>query len=137
MAALLDDSVPTDRLEQLTLQSSGPVTSTFATSLCGRHTDLVVTRFSDKTLVVVTQVGKLGTVLDIAKDAVDTPGTAGTRPVYSVSVLLGRDTEEVLLLGRMLAEKLASDKPLLVCVGIKDLTPAVAAQVVKYVASKF
>ena len=114
------------------------MTSTFATSLCGRHTDLVVTRFSDKTLVVVTQVGKLGTVLDIARDAVDTPGAApGTRPVYSVSVLLGRDTEEVLLLGRMLAEKLASDKPLLVCVGIKDLTPAVAAQVVKYVASKF
>ena len=121
-----------------TQQPSGPVTSTFATSLCGRHTDLVVTRFSDKTLVVVTQVGRLGTVLDIARDAVDTPGGAsGTRPVYSVSVLLGRDTEEVLLLGRMLAEKLASDKPLLVCVGIKDLTPAVAAQVVKYVASKF
>jgi len=137
--ALLDDSVPTDRISQLSVQQSGPETQTFGAVLSGHHTDLVVTRFTDRTLIVVTQVKKLGTVLDICRDTVNQPGTDNTRPVYSVSVLLGQDSEGVVLFGRILAEKLKIAKPLLLCVGIreKNLSRDMTKQVVEFVASKF
>lgn len=136
MASLLDESVPTQQNERASPQCVGAVTERCATILGGHHTDLVLTRYADRTLVVVTQIRKLGTVLEIRRDAANCPGTSGGRHVYATSVLLGKDQEEIHLFGRMLAESLNIDKPLLVFLGVKHLDVPMSKLIVNYVTSK-
>ena len=53
-----------------------------------------------------------------------------------MSTLLGQNTEETVVLARILAEKLKITKPLVLCIGIKDLTPQTIKLIVKFILSK-
>lgn len=135
MASLLDDSLPS-RKNPVIPEESGPVTEKFGTLLAGIHTDLVISRFTDRTLIVVTQIRKLGKIVQVEKDQVKGPLPSGSRSVYTVSTLLGQNTEETVVLARILAEKLNITKPLVLCIGIKDLTPQTIKLIVKLILSK-
>lgn len=126
MSSLLEDTQPERPLPQGPV-TSGPNTVLHAGLVGGVHTDLVVTRYTDKLFVAITQVGKLGTICEARRERVEEGGgvgggAGGGRVVYSVNILLGQDTEEVHLLGRILAEKLSLSQPLVLCVGVKGLT---------------
>jgi hypothetical protein len=57
--------------------------------------------------------------------------------VFGVSVLLGREREEDRLLARMLAERLPlGGRSLVLCVGIKDLTPTKVTKLVEFIMAK-
>jgi len=135
MASLLDDSIP-QRNQEIAPQVNGPVTQKFGTLLAGVHTDLVVSRFEDRTLIVVTQIKKLGKILQVEKDQVKGPLPAASRSVYTVTTLLGQTSEDSCVLARILAEKLNITKPLILCIGIKQLSPQTVNLVVKYILSK-
>ena len=53
--------------------------------------------------------------------------------MYSCTVLLGQDTEELHFLGRTLAEKIETTKPIIFAVGVKCLTVLLALEFVKFV----
>jgi len=134
MSSLVDESVPV-RCEP-SAPAKGPVTSLHAALLQGKHTDLVVSRYHNKLFVAVTQVGTLGTICEVRRDKVQQQvgeKQSGGQAVYSLTVLLGQEREEVCLLARMLAEKLELSQPLLLCVGIKSLSPQLLTQIVNWV----
>ena len=107
------------------LFSSAPVVG--VGNVSGVRTELLVTRFTDKLLLTITQLNKFGTWLQLDRAVVrpDRQDTGSvTRHVYTCTVLLGQDTEEVQFLGRTLIEKLDTDKTVIltVTVGVKNLT---------------
>jgi len=109
------------------------VTTLNTTKVGGVNTDLVITDYSDRLFVVVSQLGKLGTICEARREkAQSQQGGAGDegagRPVYTVSTLLGKESEEVELVARLLAEKLALGKPIVACVAVKGITFALAKQ---------
>ena len=114
---------------------SPPNTVLRAAVLSGVHTDLLITKYSDKLFVSVTQLGKLGTILLVEKEAVKTGDsrTEDGRLVFSSQVLLGQDSEELHLLARVLAEKLNLSSPLVLSVGVKHLSLPLVTDLVKFV----
>ena len=114
---------------------SPPNTVLRAAVLSGVHTDLLITKYSDKLFVSVTQLGKLGTILLVEKEAVKTGDsrTEDGRLVFSSQVLLGQDSEELRLLARVLAEKLNLSSPLVLSVGVKHLSLPLVTDLVKFV----
>lgn len=131
MSSLLEEVQP-ERAEPEQPVSAGPATRLFATNIGGDQTDLLVTKYSDRTFVCVTQLGKLGTIVQVEKDQVRA-GEEGGRVVYSSTVLLGQDSEEIQLLARVLAEKSQLNKPILLCVGVKGLTIKLALVLVEFI----
>jgi len=132
MSCLADD-LPT-REAPSAATSKAPVTTLVATKVDGVHTDLVVTDYSDRLFIVVSQLGKLGTICEARREKAQTQQGGGIgdegagRPVYTVSTLLGKESEEVELVARLLAEKLALGKPIVVCVAVKGITFNLAKQ---------
>ena len=114
---------------------SPPNTVLRAAVLSGVHTDLLITKYSDKLFISVTQLGKLGTILLVEKEAVKTGDsrTEDGRLVFSSQVLLGQDSEELHLLARVLAEKLNLSSPLVLSVGVKHLSLPLVTDLVKFV----
>lgn len=114
---------------------SAPNTVLRAAVLSGVHTDLLITKYSDKLFISVTQLGKLGTILLVEKEAVKTGDsrTEDGRLVFSSQVLLGQDSEELHLLARVLAEKLNLSSPLVLSVGVKHLSLPLVTDLVKFV----
>jgi len=104
----------------------------------GQHTDLVISIYSDRILIVLTQLRKLGTVLEITRDTVRNPaeGSSG-RAVFSVTTLLGLECEEQHLLGRILADKLNIKKPILLTLAVKQLNNKKIKDLVQFVLDKF
>ena len=81
-----------------------------------------------------TKDGERPTYL-VEKETVKT-GDARTkdgRLVFSSQVLLGQDSEELQLLARVLAEKLNLSSPLVLTVGVKQLSLPLVSDLVKFV----
>ena len=118
------------------MSGPGPERGSRVGNVSGVRTELLVTRFSDKLLLTVTQLNKFGTWLQLDRAAVRPDGQdtgSVTRQVYTCTVLLGQDTEEVQFLGRTLAEKLDTDKTVILTVGVKNLTVPSALELAKFV----
>lgn len=137
MAGLLEESLPERAIREP--ETGGPDTRLLHGLLGEVHTDLVVTSYSDKLFLAVTQLGKLGTILEARREeAREVPEGGGRgRAVYGVRVLLGREREEDELLARVLAERLPlGGRPLVLCVGVRDLTPAKVTDIVRFIMDK-
>ena len=73
------------------LTRAGPETLTRVGHVAGVETELLVTRYTDRVLVCVTQLGKFGSWVQLEKDTCAVAGTCQSdRPVYSCTVLLGQ-----------------------------------------------
>lgn len=119
--------------------SSAPDTVIHSALVHEVFTELVVTRYSDRLFLAVTQLGKLGTILEARREKVQegaVQGAGAGRTVYSVAVLLGQEREEVTLLARILAEKLQLTQPLVLCVGVKDISAQTVRGLVDFILSK-
>ena len=114
---------------------SPPNTILHAAIVSGVHTDLLISRYQDKLFISITQLCKLGTILLVEKETVKTGDsrTEDGRLVFSSSVLLGQDSEELQLLARVLAEKLNLSSPLVLTVGVKQLSLPLISDLVKFV----
>ncbi len=104
--------------------------SQFVAQIAGVRTDFLLTAYTNCLLVVVTQLGSLGTVLRAEEQTVLGSGTT-----YHVDVLLGRrDDPMAALCARQLGERLAEAgcaSPLLLCLALDHL--AVVQQTVQQV----
>nr|BAK00446.1 predicted protein [Hordeum vulgare subsp. vulgare] len=85
----------------------------------GNKTDIVISKYEDNFLVIVTQIGCMGTILAAKKDE-----SVFSDPTYNVSVLFGkRDAPLLLACARQLIEHISgsgSARPLVISLGLKD-----------------
>ena len=103
------------------MQADGPLTRTHEAVVCGVPTRFVLTAYTNRIMVVVTQTKNMGTLLLARNDNPQNPSAT----CYSVRVLLGRrDDEAVEVYARTLVElisKRAPDAgPLLLAISIKE-----------------
>lgn len=98
-------------------QSSFPVnTIQWSAMVCGRSTSFLICAYADRLLLIITQVGSLGTVVQAEKETV-----LGGGSTYGVTTLLGQREGASELCARRLAEQLAvggCELPLLLCLGL-------------------
>jgi proteasome assembly chaperone 3 len=115
-------------------QSAFPVaTKLFAKQLDGHHTDFSYSLYADRALLIITQLGSAGTIIEAKSD-----GGMDGKSTYSTNVLLGkRDEPALTLCARRIVEQAAVagfSKPMILCLGLKDHTPAMVRQVADAVA---
>jgi proteasome assembly chaperone 3 len=116
------------------LQGSFPVaTKLFARDLGGHHTDFSYSLYADRALLIITQLGSAGTIVEAKCD-----GAMNGKSTYSTNVLLGkRDEPAIALCARRIVEQAALagfSKPIIICLGLKDHTPGMVRQVADAVA---
>ncbi|XP_042720363.1 proteasome assembly chaperone 3 isoform X2 [Tympanuchus pallidicinctus] len=88
----------------------------------GVRTEVVCTAFSNSILVVVTQYGKMGTLVYVNPDTI---GDNVGRPSLSTKVLLGKDEPLVHVCAKNLVafvSQEAGNKPVLLAMALKDKT---------------
>ena len=132
MSSLLEEVQP-ERPEPKAPETAGPESKLVGALVDSVHTDLVVTKYTDSTFVCVTQLGKLGTIVQVERDQVKSGEEGGKKGIYSSTVLLGQDSEEIQFLARVLAERSQLLKPLILCVGVKGLTIKLALELVDFI----
>jgi proteasome assembly chaperone 3 len=109
-------------------------TENFEADIAGRRTGFVVIGFVNRIMIVVTQLGTLGSVLHAEKETV-----LGGGSTYRVDTLVGRRDEPLAeLCARQLAERLDAagcDRQVLLCLALQRdaLTPAAVKQVLQAV----
>jgi len=121
MSSLLAEENQPQQVPAQTQQQIYPNTKVVPGQFQDKDTSIVFTEFKDKRFLAVTQLNKLGTVCQVSQECVK--GEAGEKKcaVFNCDILLGQHQEEVTLLGRILGESLAVDKPLILTVAIKGL----------------
>lgn len=129
MSSLLEDAPPP---RAPPAPPAAPATALHHGLVDGTPTDLVVTRYTDRLFVCVTQLGKVGSLVEARRERVEAGGPGG-REVYTVTVLLGQEREEVVLVARILAQRLQLATPLLLSVGARELTPQGAKELAEFV----
>jgi len=95
----------------------------------GNRTDIVMCNYDDYLLVMVTQIGCVGTMLHARKEADVT-----IDPTFNVSVLFGKRDEPLLVAcARQLIEHISCcgcSKPLVLSLGLKDHSPGALKDVI-------
>lgn len=84
----------------------------------GTRTDIVLSNYDDYIMVMVTQIGTMGTILHASKEE-----SVSTDPTFNVSVVFGKRDEPLLVAcARQLIEhiSISSSRPLLLSLGLKD-----------------
>ncbi|XP_042496511.1 uncharacterized protein LOC122075520 [Macadamia integrifolia] len=85
----------------------------------GNNTDVVICSYDDHFLVMVTQIGTMGTILHARKEE-----GVSIHPTFSVSVIFGKRDEPMLeACAHQLIENISSSgssKPLVLSLGLKD-----------------
>lgn len=97
-----------------------PVThKSISLDIKGKKTDIVICKYDDNFLVMVTQIGCMGTILHARKE-----GGVSLEPTFNVSVIFGKRDERYLeACARQLIEHISScgsSRPLLLSLGLKD-----------------
>jgi len=107
---------------------------TFSEDICGVATQFSVMPFSDRVFVVVTQNGKLGTLIQAKPEF--SPDLASN---FATSILFGRRDKPALpIFASQIAEALGvtDSRPLLLGICIRDDSPAVLKAVLKAFSSR-
>ncbi|KAI5075353.1 hypothetical protein GOP47_0009429 [Adiantum capillus-veneris] len=112
---------------------SFPVSSKeFSTVVQGIKTDFILSSYDDYIFVLVTQLGKMGTLLQARKEE-----GYGAEITFTVSVLLGKHDEPMLrACARQLIERtsdMGSSRPLLLSLGLKDHSRGTLKEIVERV----
>lgn len=98
----------------------------------GNKTDVIVCRYDDYFMVMVTQLGCVGTILHARKE-----GGVSIDPTFSVSVILGKRDEPLLVAcGRQLIEQISScgsSRHLVLTLGLKDHSPGTLKEVISVI----
>ncbi|GFR47526.1 hypothetical protein Agub_g9244 [Astrephomene gubernaculifera] len=101
----------------------------FARLIDGVVTNFVWNLYLDHLLLVITQIGTVGTVIAARRDA-----SFEGRSTYSTSVVVGRREDPgVELAARQLVQALGEmgcSRPITLCLGVRELQPACVRQLV-------
>lgn len=91
----------------------------FAADIGGIPTEFVYGECTDKYMIVAAQFGKIGSLLKITVEQVDST----SEPVYSINVLFGAENIEQQAAARYIIQKLNIQKPALLFLSLKLYEP--------------
>lgn len=125
--------VPAMRLPQ----DAFPVASkTYERAIGGIATQFAFSAYADRILLIVTQTGTFGTIIEASQDSAYAAGGA----TFSTTVLLGKRDEPLLpLAARQIVEAAAAagcGKPLMLCLGLRNHSAESIKAVIKAVAQE-
>ena len=103
--------------------------------------DVIITHFADKLQIIVTDISKAGSIFHIARDKPKNPQNFNADHksdyIYSVELLLGVESPELLTTARYLAQVLNQEKPILLTLGFKNpkisLSPSEAKRLASFI----
>lgn len=81
-------------------------------------TEIVVAEYTDKMLLIVSQYQKIGSMLLVQRDQIESP--MGTNDIYTTKVIFGATGEEQQVAARYLAEAIKISKPLCIFINLKS-----------------
>ncbi|XP_047986455.1 proteasome assembly chaperone 3-like [Leguminivora glycinivorella] len=81
-------------------------------------TEVVLAEYTDKTLLILSQYQKIGSMLTVQKDEVHNP--LGSSDIYTTNVIFGATGEEQQVGARYLAEAIKITKPLNIFINLKS-----------------
>lgn len=81
-------------------------------------TEVVLAEYTDRTLLIISQFQKIGSMLMIQRDQVHSP--LGVDNIYTTKVIFGATGEEQQVAARYLAEELNITKPLCIFINLKS-----------------
>ncbi|XP_046647981.1 proteasome assembly chaperone 3-like [Daphnia pulicaria] len=102
-------------------------TRTETIEINGNSTEVVISKFSDKLFIILTQYGKVGNVVEVRRDVAQKDDSSSA--VYSVRVLFGRDDEEIHVAARFLVNFIPTQQNILFALSLKDYQPKTLRQV--------
>ncbi|BBM97260.1 proteasome assembly chaperone 3 [Marchantia polymorpha subsp. ruderalis] len=113
--------------------TSFPVQSKkLSASIKGLPTELVLSAYEDSILVIVTQIGKMGTLLHARKEQ-----AYGGAATFNVHVLMGKRDEPLLpACARQVIEHISNNggsKSLVLSLGLKDHSPEALKSIVQLI----
>lgn len=95
----------------------------------GKQVEMFVSKFEDKTFVVITQMGKIGTMVNVKCDITSN----SAEPVFHTKTLLGNDTTVhhmfAKAVGVTIYKKIKSTKPVLCSLALTDISPIFLKQI--------
>ncbi|XP_078179418.1 proteasome assembly chaperone-like protein [Carex rostrata] len=101
----------------------------FSLDIKGNKTDIVICKYDDNFLVMVTQIGCMGTILHARKEE-----GVSTEPTFHVAVIFGKRDEPFLAAcARQLIENISScgsTRPLVLSLGLKDHSPGTMKEII-------
>ncbi|EFJ49745.1 hypothetical protein VOLCADRAFT_104190 [Volvox carteri f. nagariensis] len=101
----------------------------FARLINGVTTNFVWNLYLDHLLLIITQIGTVGTVISARQDA-----TFDGRTTFSISVVLGKREDPTLeLAARQLVQQLGElghSRSITLCLGLRDLSPSSVRELV-------
>ncbi|KAG6395945.1 hypothetical protein SASPL_142079 [Salvia splendens] len=134
------------------MRTSNPAFPVRNTSLCldinGHKTDIIISSYEDHILVMATQIGSMGTILQASLRDLETvvalnfrkEGGVTTDPTYSISVVFGKRDEPMLIAcARQLIEHISnsgSSKTLVLSLGLRDHSLGILKTIVSAVTEK-
>lgn len=92
----------------------------FAIEVSNIKLDIIILNYSDRIFVIITQFGKIGSLLTVRKSQA-TDGEA-REEIYEVSTIFGEDRLEYHVAARTLAESMQTNKPILFGIALRDVT---------------
>ena len=103
--------------------------------------DIVINQFADNILIIVTDIAKPGSIFKVTRDTsknIKSQGsTRGSDFLYSVELLLGAETPELITTARFLGQYVNAEKPILLTLGFKNpktsLAPTYARNLVAFI----
>ena len=103
--------------------------------------NIVINQFADNILIIVTDICKPGSIFhlkrDTSKNIKSASNSKGSDFLYSVDLLLGSETPELVTTARYLAQYLNEEKPILLTLGFKNpelsLAPAQARNIAVFI----
>jgi proteasome assembly chaperone 3 len=110
-------------------------TLTYTRDISGTPTDFAFSLYADRVLVVVTQLGAVGTVISTSSE----PTLSGDVPGFAASIVLGKRDELPQLCARRIVERAAEQgfkRPMVLCLGLREHTPQAMKEVAAAVADR-
>lgn len=110
-----------DVMKNLTIKPNESVQKLFksvAADIDDVPTEIVLAEYTDKTLLILSQYQKIGSMLLIQKDQIQNP--LGTEDIYTTKVIFGASAEEQQVAARYLAEAIKITNTLCIFINLKS-----------------
>jgi proteasome assembly chaperone 3 len=94
-------------------------TLTYTRDICGTPTDFAFSLYADRVLVVVTQLGAVGTVISTSNE----PSLGGDVQGFAANIVLGKRDELLQICARRIVERAAEKgfkRPMVLCLGLRE-----------------
>lgn len=105
-------------IKEISHESKPQLFKSIAADIDDVPTEIVLVDYTDKTLLIVSQYQKIGSLLMIQKDQIHSP--LGSNDIYSTKVIFGASGEEQQVAARYLAEAIKITKPLCIFINLKS-----------------